>query len=195
MIAPKLLKRPAPLVPHAKSPAELWELANPNAAIKQNGSQKHADCDNRGTDEARRYTTRQACPKVSSADRSNCHYASSRKVSNPFRDERAGRRAIHDASQHGLSGIQCMNVHGYEQTECRQRDDADTGAKVSAVGSHKATVLVALATTGARPTAIAAGNEMSVPPPATELMAPARHDARPRLIHLRICSLPMLLLR
>ena len=37
-----------------------------------------------------------------------------------------------------------------------------------------ATVLVALAVTELRPSQISAGNETRVPPPATELMAPAR---------------------
>jgi hypothetical protein len=40
-----------------------------------------------------------------------------------------------------------------------------------------ATVLVALAVTELRPSQIKAGNETSVPPPATELMAPARNAA------------------
>src|SRR5271157_3833729 len=40
-----------------------------------------------------------------------------------------------------------------------------------------ATVLVALAVTESRPSQINAGKETSVPPPATELMAPARNAA------------------
>jgi hypothetical protein len=40
-----------------------------------------------------------------------------------------------------------------------------------------ATVLVALAVIDGSPKASRAGNETSVPPPATELMAPARKDA------------------
>jgi hypothetical protein len=40
-----------------------------------------------------------------------------------------------------------------------------------------ATVLVALAATEFRPSQISAGNETRVPPPATELMAPARNAA------------------
>src|SRR5271157_1549786 len=40
-----------------------------------------------------------------------------------------------------------------------------------------ATVLVALAVTEFRPSQISAGNETSVPPPATELIAPARKAA------------------
>jgi hypothetical protein len=38
-------------------------------------------------------------------------------------------------------------------------------------------VLVALAATELRPSQIKAGNETSVPPPATELMAPAKNAA------------------
>ena len=41
----------------------------------------------------------------------------------------------------------------------------------------RASVLVALAATELRPSQIKAGNETSVPPPATELMAPARNAA------------------
>ena len=40
-----------------------------------------------------------------------------------------------------------------------------------------ATVLVALAVTEFSPSQISAGKEISVPPPATELMAPARNAA------------------
>ena len=40
-----------------------------------------------------------------------------------------------------------------------------------------ATVLVALAVTEFRPNQISAGKDTSVPPPATELMAPARNAA------------------
>ena len=40
-----------------------------------------------------------------------------------------------------------------------------------------ATVLVALAATELRPSQIKAGNETRVPPPATELMTPARKAA------------------
>src|SRR5439155_12526855 len=41
-----------------------------------------------------------------------------------------------------------------------------------------ATVLVALAATESSPSQISAGKESSVPPPATELMAPARKAAK-----------------
>ena len=40
-----------------------------------------------------------------------------------------------------------------------------------------ATVLVALAVTESRPSQISVGNETRVPPPATELIAPARKAA------------------
>jgi hypothetical protein len=40
-----------------------------------------------------------------------------------------------------------------------------------------ATVLVALAATDGSPSQISVGNETSVPPPATELIAPARNAA------------------
>ena len=40
-----------------------------------------------------------------------------------------------------------------------------------------ATVLVAFAVTEFSPSQISAGNEISVPPPATEFMAPARNAA------------------
>src|SRR5271157_2335317 len=45
------------------------------------------------------------------------------------------------------------------------------------VPGQMATVLVALAVTDPRPSQIRAGKETSVPPPATELMAPARKAA------------------
>jgi len=48
-----------------------------------------------------------------------------------------------------------------------------------------------LASTGDSPTAIAAGNEMSVPPPAIELIAPATHDAAPKVSHRTVSALCM----
>jgi len=44
-----------------------------------------------------------------------------------------------------------------------------------------ATVFVALAITAGRPIQMSAGKEMSVPPPAIELIAPARNAATPMM--------------
>src|SRR5271165_3444493 len=46
--------------------------------------------------------------------------------------------------------------------------------KLPTVPGQMATVLVALAVTESRPSQISVGKETSVPPPATELIAPAR---------------------
>src|SRR5271166_3151457 len=47
---------------------------------------------------------------------------------------------------------------------------------------HNATVLVAFALTGGMPTKSKAGNETKLPPPATELMAPASRAAKKRIV-------------
>jgi hypothetical protein len=56
-----------------------------------------------------------------------------------------------------------------------------------------ATVLVAFAVTGLSPSQISMGNETSVPPPATELMAPATKAAAKaataRPISSKVCNL------
>src|SRR5271166_3563544 len=49
---------------------------------------------------------------------------------------------------------------------------------------HNATVLVAFALTGGMPIKSNAGNETKLPPPATELMAPARSAAKKRIVAL-----------
>jgi hypothetical protein len=57
------------------------------------------------------------------------------------------------------------------------RSAADAAA-LAVVPGHKATVLVAFAGMGAMPVKSSAGNDMKLPPPATELMVPPRSAAK-----------------
>ena len=62
-------------------------------------------------------------------------------------------------------------MYGYTKTEI-------TGQTLPTVPGQIATVLVAFAVTEFKPSQINAGNDTRVPPPATELIAPARNADR-----------------
>ena len=104
---------------------------------------------------------------------------STRREQNQERDEAIehGRRRHHqqDGAEDAADEARARSARRSTSADRAGRGDSPT-APPSDPGQI-ATVLVALAIVDGSPTQMSAGNDTSVPPPATELMAPATNAA------------------